>query len=76
MSLHSLERQTPLSPQAREALERMDQIGDGWRAISDLMIPEKDLHTVDRDALAGLLDLLAREYRQAREAFTQALESR
>lgn len=76
MSLHTLKSPAPLNDQARDALERMDQIGNGWAAVSDLMIPEKDLHCVDRDRLAGLLDLLAREYHEAREAFTAALNPR
>jgi len=73
MSVHTMKREATLSPEARQALDRMDQIGSGWKAVSHLMSPEPDLHAVDRDALAVLLELLAAEYRLASDAFTQAV---
>lgn len=64
------------NPEALRLLERMDLLGDCWAAVTDLMIPDKDLHLVDRDKLAALLGFLQREYDQAREAFTAALRNR
>lgn len=58
---------------AREALDRMDTLGACWAAVGDLMNPEGDLHGVDRDNVATLLDFLACEYRQACEAFQAAI---
>lgn len=64
-----------LNREAIEQLERMDLIGDCWSVITDLMIPEKDLHLVDREKLAALLGFLHREYEEARRGFTQALKA-
>lgn len=63
------------NPQAMHYLERLDTLGDCWAAVTDLMIPEKDLHLVDRDKLAALLNFLHKEYELARQGFTQALRA-
>lgn len=76
MSVSPINRRQALPPQAREALDRMDAIGDGWAAVSDLMIPEPDLHVVNREKLCRLLDILAGEYRKASEELSNALQSR
>lgn len=68
-----IDEQTALTPEARAALERMDAIGDAWAAISDLLIPEPDLHVVDRERLHRLVELLAGEYQAASTRFTRAL---
>lgn len=64
-----------LTPAARAALDDMDAIGDALGAVSDLLIPEPDLHAVDRERLQRLVDLLARDYQEARESFTRALQA-
>lgn len=60
MSLHN--------PEAIRHMERLNMLGDCWAAVADLMIPEKDLHIVDRDRLAALLGFLQQEYNAARKA--------
>lgn len=64
-----------LSPVAQAALERLNTLHQCWRAVNDLMIPENDLHQVNRDALAVLLDFLQRESEAATEGFTQAIRA-
>ena len=54
-------------------LDRMDQIAACLRCIADLVTPEDDLHTVNRDDLACALYFLTREYSQARDAYGQQL---
>lgn len=61
-----------LTNEACKQLDRMDQIADVWKAISELTCSTDDLHTVDRDNLGSALSFLCREYDAAREAFTQA----
>lgn len=61
------------NPEAMRHLERLDMLGDCWAAITGLMIPEKDLHLVNRDQLAALLGFLQKEYDAAREAFSEAI---
>lgn len=58
-----------------DALERIDHIATCQAAVSDLLIPEADLHAVNRDRLAGLLAFLDAERRLAREQLTVALAS-
>lgn len=76
MNVSTLNACRQFPPAAREAMDRMDAIGDGWKAISDLLIPEPDLHVVNRDRLQRLLDILADDYREASERFTQAMHQR
>lgn len=64
-----------LNPVAAAAMARLDTLTQCLGAVSDLMIPERDLHVVDRDRLAILLDFLARECSEARECFTQAIRT-
>jgi hypothetical protein len=54
-------------PPAIEALDRLNQIAACQQAVSDLLIPETDLHVVNRDRLAGLLAFLDVESQLARE---------
>lgn len=42
----------------QEAREEMWKISASLRAVSELMIPEPDLHSVGRDGLATLLGYL------------------
>ncbi|CDM42407.1 hypothetical protein [Ectopseudomonas oleovorans] len=65
-----------LTPEAQRHLERLDTIGRCWTAVTDLMVPEKDLHVVDRDTLSCLFNFLAEEYDKARQGFTEALKDR
>lgn len=58
-----------------DALDRLDDIAACQAAVSDLLIPETDLHTVNRDRLAGLLAFLDAERQLARERLTVALAS-
>lgn len=58
-----------------DALERLDHIATCQAAVSDLLIPEADLHIVNRDRLAGLLAFLAIEQQLALERLTVALSS-
>lgn len=55
--------------------DRLDTISTCWTAVSDLMIPESDLHVVDRAKLATLLGFLASEYQDARKRITQPLSA-
>ena len=65
-----------LTDEACKQLDRMDQIADVWKAISELTGSTDDLHAVDRDTLGSALGFLCREYDAAREAFTQACQAR
>ncbi len=56
-----------------EALDRLDHIATCQAAISELLIPEPDLHPVSRDRLAGLLAFLDTERQLAREQLAEAL---
>lgn len=58
-----------------DALDRLDHIATCQEAVSDLLIPEADLHVVNRDKLAGLLAFLDVERQLAREQLTVALKS-
>lgn len=58
-----------------DALNRLDHIANCQAAISDLLIPETDLHQVNRDRLSGLLAFLDAERQLARERLTVALAS-
>jgi hypothetical protein len=64
-----------LNKEAHAALDRMDQLAALWRLISDLLIPEKDLHVIDRDGFASASDFINTEYREARDAFEAALRT-
>jgi hypothetical protein len=58
-----------------DALDRIDQIAACQEAVSDLLIPETDLHVVNRDKLALLLSFLLIEHRIARDQLAKALQS-
>jgi len=58
-----------------DALDRLDHIATCQEAVTDLLIPETDLHVVNRDRLAGLLAFLDAERQLAREQLTVALAS-
>ena len=62
-----------LSQEATNALDRLDQLGYVWQAITDLSIPNKDLDCVNRDHLACALDFLTKEYQEAKAALSVAL---
>ncbi|TWH63844.1 hypothetical protein LX59_03008 [Azomonas agilis] len=59
--------------EAKELLERLDTLATCWSVIADLMIPEKDMHLIDRSALSTLLCFLTEEQSKAREGLAQAL---
>lgn len=56
-----------------QALDRMEEIGTCWAAVSELLAPSTSLETVQRDDLAVLLDFLTREYEAARDAFRASI---
>ena len=63
-----------MNAKALQHLDRMDEVGVCWEAISDLMNPDGDAIQVrQRDNLAVLLGFLQREYFAARERLSQAL---
>ncbi len=64
-----------VQPPVIEALDRLNQIAACQQAVSDLLIPETDLHVVNRDLLAGLLAFLDAESQLAREQLTVVLNS-
>lgn len=61
-----------MSTPHRDALDRLDRLGTCLRAVTDLLNPEKDLHTVDRDALCILMDFLCEEHQTALGALIHA----
>ncbi|MDO8940882.1 MAG: hypothetical protein Q7U98_17140 [Methylicorpusculum sp.] len=56
-----------------DALDRLDEVALCLEAVAELLSPEPDLHTVDRDRQAVLLTFLLREHRQARLSLDAAL---
>ncbi|MGZ8171814.1 MULTISPECIES: hypothetical protein [Methylobacter] len=58
-----------------EALDRLNYVASCQQAVSDLLIPESDLHAVNRDRLAGLLAFLDVESQLAREQLGAVLKS-
>ena len=46
---------------ALDTLDRLDRLTSAMQAVTDLMIPERDLHAVGREQQAILMDLLVRE---------------
>lgn len=65
-----------LTPDAQHYLERLDTIGRCWAAVTDLMIPEHDLHAVDRNGLACLFRFLSDESDKAWRGFTETQRTR
>lgn len=63
----------------RAALDQLDELRAAMSAVADLVVPEKDLHCVDRNNLAMLLGLLLRLQGQATQdawAGLQAMRAR
>ncbi|OQW74842.1 MAG: hypothetical protein BVN35_09515 [Proteobacteria bacterium ST_bin11] len=56
---------------AINALDRLHEITLCIEAVGDLLIPEKDLHVVDRDKQAVLINHLARELIAAHNQLNQ-----
>lgn len=52
----------------------LDRVNTCQRAVSDLMIPERDLHVVNRDQLACLLGFLDEQRQQIVERLRQHVE--
>ncbi len=50
-------------------LDEIQTIAACMRAVADLLIPETDLHVVDRDSMAALLGYLSDRNRQAQAAY-------
>lgn len=57
----------------RDPVDRMEQLSACLRCIADLLIPESDLHVVNRDDMATALGFLVTEFEAAR---TEELASR
>lgn len=57
-----------------DCLDKMDEIGTCWEAVSDLMCVDNDaIQHRQRDNIGILLGHLQREYFAAREALSQAV---
>ncbi|MEF3074099.1 hypothetical protein V2P20_03585 [Methylobacter sp. Wu1] len=57
-----------------DALDRLDTIVICLEAIDDLLLPEKDLHNVNRDKFSVLMAFLVSEQRDALAALTAGLK--
>lgn len=55
-----------------DAIDRLHEITCCLEAVTDLMIPEPDLHVVNRDKMALLLSFLVTEQRRAYENLERA----
>ena len=55
------------------ALDRLDHIAACMEAVADLLIPEPDLHSANRDKQALLWSFLIEEHRIARDQLAKAL---
>jgi len=51
----------------RDARDEMRRVSTSLQAVSDLMIPEADLHAVNREALATLLNYLTEKLSELME---------
>ena len=61
----------PLTREAQEWLDEMDQVGACWAAVADILCGGEP----DTDKLATLLGYLSRQYMAAREGFSEALRA-
>lgn len=59
----------PLTREAREWLDEMDQVGACWAAVADILCGGEP----DTAKLADLLGYLSRQYTAAREGFSAAV---
>ena len=57
-----------------EALDRLNNVAACLEAVSDLAVPEPDLHIVNRDKFALLLAFLIAEHRLACNQLGDALK--
>lgn len=55
-----------------DAIDRLHEITCCLEAVTDLMVPEPDLHIVNRDKMALLLTFLLTEQRRAYENLERA----
>ncbi|NJA04181.1 hypothetical protein ACQE3D_18350 [Methylomonas sp. MS20] len=60
---------------AHDALDQIDRIACCIEAVGDLLIPEKDLHVVNREKQAMLLAYLAEELIRAKAQLDLSLQS-
>lgn len=58
---------------ALNAMDQIDRITCCIEAVSDLMIPEKDLHVVNREKQAMLLCYLVEELNRAKTQLSDTL---
>ena len=56
------------------ALDRIDRIACCIEAVGDLLIPEKDLHVVNREKQAMLLAFLAEELIRSKQQLDAAVQ--
>lgn len=59
----------PLTVEQHAALDKLDELGTCWRALTALMPGEQELDQHDRDAVAVLMQHLSGEYEAASAAF-------
>lgn len=64
-----------LNTEAQRWLYRQEILSRCQSAVVSLMIPERDLHLVDRDDLGCLLKVLSEESEQARSNLALALSN-
>lgn len=64
MSPATLLRETPAMP-LLDAMDRINHVSICLEAVSDLVVPQTDLHLVDRDKFAILMAFLLTEQRLA-----------
>lgn len=57
-----------------DLLSELERVNTCQRAVSDLMVPERDLHVVNRDQLACLLGFLDEQRQQIVERLRQHVE--
>jgi hypothetical protein len=56
------------------ALDRLQTVALCLEAVDDLLLPEQDLHAVNRDKFAVLMGFLMDEHRAALAALTAGLK--
>ncbi len=65
-----------MNKQSLDHLDRMDEIGICWEAVSDMMNPDGGaIQEHERDHIAVLLNLLQREYFVALKALSESIQA-
>jgi hypothetical protein len=64
----------PKKPTPRELMDQLRELQDGRRAVTDLVTPGCDLHSVDRDKFTVLLSILDRHTERVLQDFDRVLQ--